>query len=166
MQGTPDCVPIYAALTEHARYLFETRPARSADQFLKCSSRPSCWSPEYYGLDSRGAWRCHQHRGGGAQRKVIYRPRRSRWSLTAPLRHPHRDRRHAWRSIRTAPAACRSCSRSIIAGERMGLLAERWFTALFSLLCSRAMSAGADAACAIRRLHHFLATLRERARPP
>lgn len=166
VMGTPDCVPFYATLTEHARYLFGI-PAHTfyttPDLFVEAQLLVS----QYYGLDLPGV---HADviniEAEALGRKVMYRPR------SAPLLEPGRPL-YATRADIDAIAEIDPYTDGRmpfildvyrLIGERTGLPAERWFTAPFSLLCAvqgyeRVVR---DATYDPGFLHSLLETLRER----
>jgi uroporphyrinogen-III decarboxylase len=138
VSGTPDCVPIYAMLTEHARYLFGI-PAQTfyttPDLFVEAQLLVS----EYYGLDLPGV---HGDviniEAEALGKRVVYRGRGapliesgpSLYNTLADLdRIPEIDPTRAGRM----PFMLEVYRR---VGELTGLPAERWFTAPFSLLCA------------------------------
>jgi uroporphyrinogen-III decarboxylase len=166
VQGTPDCVPIYAALTEHARYLFGI-PARTfyttPDVFVEAQLLVS----EYYGLDLPAV---HGDviniEAEALGRKVVYRPRSAPLLEPGPPLYPSTADIDAIPEIAPQRAGRMPFMLEVyrLVGERTGLPAERWFTAPFSLLCAvqgyeRVVR---DAAHDPGFLHHLLATLRER----
>ena len=136
--GTPDRVPIYAALTEHARYLFGI-PARTfytiPDVFVEAQLLVS----KYYGLDLPGV---HGDviniEAEALGRKVIYRAR------SAPMLEPGRSLYSTRRDVEAIQEIDPHTMGRMpfmlevyrLVGEHTGLPAERWFTAPFSLLCA------------------------------
>jgi uroporphyrinogen-III decarboxylase len=164
--GTPDCVPIYAALTEHARYLFGL-PAQAFYTTPQVFVEAQLLVSEYYGLDLPAV---HGDviniEAEALGRKVIYRPR------SAPLLEPASPLYATRQDVDAIPEIDPHTAGRMpfmlevyrLVGERTGLPAERWFTAPFSLLCAvqgyeRVVR---DAAHDPDFLHHLLATLRER----
>lgn len=164
--GTPDCVPIYAALTEHARYLFGI-PARTfyttPDVFVEAQLLVS----QYYGLDLPAVHADVINIEAEALGcKVIYRPRSS--PLLEPGRSLYASRRDidAIQEIDPYSAGRMPFMLEVyrLVGKRTGLPAVRWFTAPFSLLCAvqgyeRVVR---DAMYDPGFLHRLLATLREK----
>lgn len=166
VSGTPDCVPIYATLTEHARYLFGI-PTQAfyttPDLFVEAQLLVA----EYYGLDLPGV---HGDviniEAEALGRKVVYRPR------SAPMLEPGRSLYATRHDIDAIPEIDPHKDGRMpllldvyrLVGESTGLPAERWFTAPFSLLCAvqgyeRVVR---DATHDPDLLHHLLAVLRER----
>lgn len=164
--GTPDCVPIYAMLTEHARYLFGI-PAQTfyttPDLFVEAQLLVA----EYYGFDLPGV---HADviniEAEALGRKVMYRPR------SAPLLEPGGPLYLTKQDIDAIPEIDPHSAGRMpfildvyrLIGERTSLPAERWFTAPFSLLCGvqgyeRVVR---DATNRPGFLHYLLTTLRER----
>ena len=113
--GTPDCVPIYAALTEHARYLFGI-PARTFYTVPEVFVEAQLLVSEYYGLDLPAV---HGDviniEAEALGRKVIYRPRQLpvAGAGAAALCNIAQKSTRLPRSIPTARDVCPSCSRSI-----------------------------------------------------
>lgn len=166
VQGTPDCVPIYAALTEHARYLFGI-PARTFYTVPEVFVEAQLLVSEYYGLDLPAV---HGDviniEAEALGRKVIYRPRSSPLLEPGPPLYATRAEVDAMPEIDPHRAGRMPFMLEVyrLTGERTGLPAERWFTAPFSLLCAvqgyeRVVR---DAAHDPTFLHRLLAALRER----
>lgn len=136
--GTPDCVPIYAALTEHARYLFGI-PAETFYTTPEVFVEAQLLVSEYYDLDLPSV---HADviniEAEALGRRVVYRPR------SAPLLEPgpplFRTRADVDALADIDPYTQGRMPFILevyrLVGERTGLPAERWFTAPFSLLCA------------------------------
>jgi uroporphyrinogen-III decarboxylase len=138
VNGTPDCVPIYATLTEHARYLFRI-PAQTfytaPDLFVEAQLLVS----EYYGLDLPGV---HGDviniEAEALGKRVVYRGR------GAPLLEPGPPLYQTLSAVEQIPEIDPNRAGRMPfmlevyrrVGEMTGLPAERWFTAPFSLLCA------------------------------
>ena len=166
VQGTPDCVPIYAALTEHARYLFGI-PARTFYTLPEVFVEAQLLVSEYYGLDLPAV---HGDviniEAEALGRKVIYRPRSSPLLEPGPPLYATRLQVDAIPEVDPHRAGRMPFMLEVyrLMGERTGLPAERWFTAPFSLLCAvqgyeRVVR---DAARDSQFLHHLQVALRER----
>lgn len=168
--GTPDCVPIYAALTEHARYLFGI-PARTfyttPDVFVEAQLIVS----KYYGLDLPAV---HGDviniEAEALGRKVMFRPRSAPLLEPGPPLYQTRSDVDAIPEIDPYRAGRMPFMLEVyrLVGKNTGLPAERWFTAPFSLLC---MAQGyerivRDVIYDPDFLHHLLAVLRERVLVP
>jgi uroporphyrinogen-III decarboxylase len=166
VMGTPDCVPIYAALTEHARYLFGIPPQTfytTPEVFVEAQLLVS----KYYGLDLPSVRAdVINIEAEALGRRVLYRQR------SAPLLEPgpplYRTAEDVEAIREPDPQADGRLPFMLevyrLVGENTGLPAERWFTAPFSLLCAvqgyeRVVR---DAAHDPRFLGYLLATLRER----
>ena len=166
VMGTPDCVPIYAALTEHARYLFgiSTQTFYTVPEvFVEAQLLVS----EYYALDLPAV---HGDviniEAEALGRKVVYRPRSAPLLEPGPPLYPTRNHVDAMKEVDPHADGRMPFMLDVyrLVGERTGLPAERWFTAPFSLLCSvqgyeRVVR---DAAHDPAFLHHLLDALRER----
>lgn len=164
--GVPDCVPVYAALTEHARYLFGIAPQTfytSAEVFVEAQLLIS----EYYGLDLPAV---HADviniEAEALGRRVVYRSRSAPLLEPGPPLYRTRDDVDAMAPIDPYTDGRMPFMLDVyrLVGERTGLSAERWFTAPFSLLCAvqgyeRVVR---DAARDPAFLHHLLDRLRER----
>lgn len=138
VNGTPDCVPIYATLTEHARYLFGiptqkfyTTPGLFAEAQMLVS--------EYYGLDLAGVHGDVLNIEAEALgKKVVYRKH------GAPLLEPgpslYQTVAEVDRISEIDPTTAGRMPFMLevyrLVGEMTSLPAERWFTAPFSLLCA------------------------------
>jgi len=166
VMGTPDCVPIYAALTEHARYLFGI-PAQTYYTTPEVFVETQLLVSEYYGLDLPSV---HADviniEAEALGRRVLYRPRSAPLLEPGPPLYKTPADVHAIREVDPHADGRMPFMLEVyrLVGERTGLPAERWFTAPFSLLCAvqgyeRVVR---DAAHDPAFLHHLLATLRER----
>ena len=164
--GTPDCVPIYAALTEHARYLFGI-PAHTFYTVPELFVEAQLLVSEYYGLDLPAV---HGDviniEAEALGRTVLYRPRSAPLLEPGPPLYATRAEVDAIPELDPQRAGRMPFMLEVyrLVGERTGLPAERWFTAPFSLLCAvqgyeRVVR---DAAHDPAFLHLLLTTLRER----
>jgi len=137
-EGTPDCVPIYGPMPEHARYLTAV-PTESFYTSPELFVEAQLLLFEYYGLDLPYlGGDVHNIEAEALGRRVIYRPR------SAPLLEPGppllQSRTDVERLQTPDPHAAGRMPFALevyrLAGERTGFPADRWFCAPFSLVCA------------------------------